>query len=92
MKKIRWSPDAADDLVRIIEYIRKDNDAAAQRIARAALQRIASLKQFPQLGRAGRVNGTRELPLSPLPFVVVYRLKEEWIEIARVLHGARRWP
>jgi toxin ParE1/3/4 len=92
VKKIRWSPDAADDFVRIIEYIRKDNDAAAQRIARVALQRIASLKQFPRLGRAGRVNETRELPLSPLPFVVVYRLKEEWIEIVRVLHGAQRWP
>ena len=92
MRKIRWSPDAADDLVRIIEHISKDNNAAAQRVARAAVQQIASLKQFPQMGRAGRVNGTRELALSPLPFVVVYRLKEEWIEIARVLHGAQRWP
>ena len=92
MKKIRWSPDAADDFVRIIEYIREDNKAAAQRVARSALQQIASLKEFPQLGRPGRVHGTRELPLSPLPFIVVYRLKEEWIEIARVLHGAQRWP
>jgi toxin ParE1/3/4 len=92
VKKIRWSPDAADDFVRIIEYIRKDNDAAAQRVARVALERIAGLKQFPQLGRAGRVNETRELPLSPLPFIVVYRLKRNGIEIARVLHGAQRWP
>jgi toxin ParE1/3/4 len=63
-----------------------------QRVARTALQQIASLKEFPQLGRPGRVNGTSELPLSPLPFIVVYRLKEQWIEIARVLHGAQRWP
>jgi toxin ParE1/3/4 len=92
VKKIRWSPDAADDFIRIIEHIRKDNDAAAQRLAQTALQQIEGLKQFPQLGRPGRVSGTRELPLSPLPFIVVYRLKEEWIEIARVLHGAQRWP
>jgi plasmid stabilization system protein ParE len=38
------------------------------------------------------MEGTRELPLPPLPFVVVYRLRGEAVEIARVLHGAQRWP
>jgi len=38
------------------------------------------------------LEGTRELVFSPLPFVVVYRVKEEIVEIARVLHGAQQWP
>lgn len=50
MKKIRWSPDAADDFIRIIEHIRKDNDAAAQRVVQTALQQIEGLKQFRNSG------------------------------------------
>ncbi|MBZ5505312.1 MAG: type II toxin-antitoxin system RelE/ParE family toxin [Acidobacteriia bacterium] len=42
-------------------------------------------KVFPNRGRPGRV----ELPLSPLPFVVVYRVREDAVEIARLLHGAQ---
>jgi len=29
---------------------------------------------------------------SPLPFIAVYRVKAEAVEIARVLHGSQRWP
>jgi plasmid stabilization system protein ParE len=29
---------------------------------------------------------------SPLPYVAVYRVRDEAVEIARVLHGAQRWP
>jgi plasmid stabilization system protein ParE len=32
------------------------------------------------------------LVFTPLPFVVVYRVKQEIVEIARVLHGAQQWP
>ncbi len=92
MTGIRWSPDAADDLVRILEYIREDSNTAAQKVARAVYERISNLKDFPKIGRPGRVAGTRELAPAPLPFVVVYRVKEARVEIARVLHGAQRWP
>jgi len=30
--------------------------------------------------------------IAGLPYVAIYRLKGEVIEIARVLHGAQRWP
>jgi plasmid stabilization system protein ParE len=32
------------------------------------------------------------LVFSPRPFVAVYRVKDEAVEIVRVLHGAQRWP
>ena len=58
----------------------------------AVYGRILDLKDFPNMGRPGRVAGTRELALAPLPFIVVYRVKDDRVEIARVLHGAQRWP
>jgi toxin ParE1/3/4 len=90
--QIRWSPEAAADFTAMIQYIRQDNSAAALRVARTIYQSVAQLGRFPNRGRPGRVEGTRELPLHRLPFVVVYRVGESAIEIARLLHGAQRWP
>jgi plasmid stabilization system protein ParE len=52
----------------------------------------SSLKSFPHKGRVGRVEGTRELPLPPLPFVVIYRIIKDIVKISNVVHGAQRWP
>jgi toxin ParE1/3/4 len=90
--QVRWSKEAADDLCRIVQYIRQENPSTALRIAKIIFQSIHSLQRFPNRGRMGRVESTRELPLPPLPFVVVYRIIEQSVEIARVLHGAQRWP
>jgi toxin ParE1/3/4 len=90
--QLRWSPAAAEDLFRIIEYIRQENASAAQRIAKTIYESAGSLKSFPNKGRTGRVEGTRELPLPPLPFVVVYRIRKDIVEIANVIHGAQKWP
>jgi len=90
--EIRWSTAASRDLFRIIEYIRKENAPAAQRVAKTIYDSIGSLSTFPLRGRTGRVEGTRELPVPSLPFLVIYRLVKDAIEIAGVIHGAQRWP
>jgi len=90
--QLRWAPAAAEDLFRIVEYIRHENPAAAERIAKTIYESAGSLKSFPNKGRTGRVEGTRELPLPPLPFVVVYRVLEDKVEIANAIHGAQKWP
>ena len=90
--QLRWSPAAAEDLSRIIEYIRQENQAAAQRIAKTIYESAGSLKFLPNKGRTGRVEGTRELPLPPLPFLVVYRVLKVVVEIVNIIHGAQKWP
>ena len=89
--KTRWSPEATADFAGIIRYIRKDNPTASEKIAHTIYDAAVSLKSFPNRGRAGRVENTRELVLSPLPFFV-YRGTDNFVEIARVLHGSQRWP
>jgi addiction module RelE/StbE family toxin len=90
--KIRWSPEAAADFSGIIEYVRTQNPSAADRIARTIYDSVTSLESLSQRGRPGRVADTRELVLTPLPFIVVYRVKQNRVEVVRVLHGSRRWP
>jgi len=89
---VRWSPDAANDFERIVTYVHGDNPPAARRIADRVYQSVVGLMAFPMRGCPGRVRATRELPLTPLPFIVVYRVLDDVIEIVRVLHGAQRWP
>jgi len=69
--RIRWSPEAAADFARIVEYIHEQNPSAADRIAHTLYDSVGSLKSFPNRGRSGRVEGTRELVLAPLPFIVI---------------------
>jgi len=89
---VRWSPAAAENLSRIFDYIRPDNLFAAERVVRTIYDSAGSLESFPYRGRVGRVEGTRELVLPSLPFVIVYRVLEDAVEIAAVLHGGQRWP
>src|ERR1700739_4479994 len=74
------------------EYIRRENASAAQRVANTIYENIGSLSSFPFRGRLGRVEGTRELPVPSLPFLVIYRVTQDALEIAGVIHGAQRWP
>jgi toxin ParE1/3/4 len=88
---ILWSPEAIDDLTSLRTYIADDNPAAAQEVALHIIQNIEQLlPNNPQMGRPGRVPGTRELVIPKTPFVVPYRLQRNVIQILRVYHGAGR--
>jgi toxin ParE1/3/4 len=89
--RVRWTTDAANDLERICDYIAETSSDSARRIAQAVVEGVASLNTFPNRGRPGRIEGTRELLFTPLPFVAVYEVGEE-VEVLRILHGAQQWP
>jgi toxin ParE1/3/4 len=90
---VRWSLPAAEDLERICERIGRDNPEAARRVARTIYNGCDRLKDFPNLGRASRrMAGRREMTFASLPYVVVYRVTPNAIEISRIFHGAQNWP
>ena len=92
MKLLRLSPDAAADLEHIVSHIEQDRPEAARRVAETILQRLDTLTAFPEIGRPGRLQGTRELVITGLPFLAVYRVTADAVEIGRILHGRQRWP
>lgn len=89
--RVRWTTDAADDLQRICDYIAGSSPDSARRIAEVVVEGLAALHTFPNRGRPGRVEGTRELVFAPLPFVAVYEVHDE-VRVLRILHGAQQWP
>jgi len=91
--RIRWTEPAAHDLTHICDFTEGHNGpAAARRVALTIYHGVSSLTQFPHRGRPGRKVGTRELVFPGLPFLAVYRIRAEVIEINRILHGAQKWP
>lgn len=89
--RIRWTVPAAEDPESIKNYLAIHYPHFAEPTVRAIYQRIRSLKGVPHLGRPGHRGGTRELTLTPLPYVVVYSVKAEAIEILHIHHGASDW-
>ena len=91
--RIRWTEPATRDLFQIADYLEKHGSSAvARHITLSIYERVGTLAQFPEQGRTGRKSGTRELVLSGLPYLAVYRLGGVAIEILRILHGAQIWP
>ena len=90
--ELRWTEEAADDLERIADYLFQNAPERATDLVREIYNAPAALLTFPNRGRAGRKSGTRELVLSPLPYTVVYQITGDVIHIARILHGAQKWP
>ena len=90
--RIKWLDLAMDDLEDIAGHISEDNPDAAGRVVSRLWTAARMLAEQPEIGRAGRVHGTRELVVADTPFIVPYRLVGSEIQILRVLHGARDWP
>ena len=90
--RIRWLRAALANLDAEAEYIARDNPAAAARIVQPIISAVDCLKQYPAMGRPGRITGTRELVVSDTPYIIPYRVRENEVEIVRVFHAARRWP
>jgi len=90
---IIWSPEAIQDLIALRAYIAADDPAAARRVVLRIVHDVEQLlPDNPQMGRPGRVPGTRELVIPKTPYLVPYRLQRGTVQILRVYHGARRWP
>jgi len=90
--KLEWLPQALHDFDEIIDYIAEDNPVAAIEQGDEIESQVAGLLDNRQLGRPGRVKGTRELVVVRTPYIVAYRVNKGAIQILRILHGARLWP
>lgn len=91
--KIRWTALAISDFIHICDYSAGEfGEARSRRTAFQIYEAVDRLASFPHIGHAGRKPGTSELVIKGLPFVAVFRLNVDTIEILRILHGAQKWP
>lgn len=86
---IVWSPGAERDLDAIFDYVLNDDPAAAERLCDRIEARVLELEDYPQIGRPGRTRGTRELVVPGTPYIAIYRIGVQRIDVLAVIHGAR---
>jgi addiction module RelE/StbE family toxin len=90
--RLRWTPAAADDLESIRDYLAQHLPALAQSTILEIYQTIGTLRDLPYRGRPGREEGTRELVMPRLPYIVIYRTKDNDVELLHIYHGAQHRP
>jgi toxin ParE1/3/4 len=90
--KLEWSVFAQADREAIFDHIEIESPQNAVAVDSRIQRQVEKLMKFPEMGRPGRVENTRELVVRHTPYIVAYRVKGDTVLILRVLHGARLWP
>jgi toxin ParE1/3/4 len=90
--KVVWSRRAIRHLIELRKHIEKDSERNAALVAGRILRAVPILQSHPEIGRPGRVVGTRELVVPDTPYVIPYRVRRERLELIAVFHGRQKWP
>ena len=83
---------ALQTLSEVLEYYEEQQKGLGARFLRYYDSQIERLKDMPNVGRIGRVFGTRELVMQDFPFLVVYRVRKEYLEILNLIHQSKKYP
>jgi len=87
-----WSAASVKHLQQVVEYLQGESSGGAITIRRKILETVRRIGQMPNSGRIGRIDGTREAVVLRSPYIVVYQVSAEAVEILGIWHGARLWP
>ncbi len=93
MDKLIWSPNAAEDLENICNYIMHNSEYYARHFAKQIITLIESIPDFPKSGRIVPEYQKEDLREKLFQnYRIVYRIKENCIEIVTISHCARLLP
>lgn len=89
--RLAWTTPALVDRIAIYDHIEADDPWAAAALDDQIMDAAERLRSHPEMGRAGRVPGTRELIAHP-HYILIYSIDDETILILAVVHTSRQWP
>jgi toxin ParE1/3/4 len=90
--QVKWLRKALENLDHEAAHLAKDSPKIADEFVRHLYGSAALLAEHPEVGRPGRIKGTRELIVTRFPYILPYRVRDNAVEILRVFHTARKWP
>lgn len=92
MIEVRWSLGAQDDLADIASYYDEIDPDLTDRMLARIVAAPDPLRRHPEAGPEIEMLALRKWRIKRTPYLLIYRLVEGRIEIARVIHSARDWP
>lgn len=90
--KVAWTRWALADLDSARDFIAGERPSAARKVIDRIEKAVEAIARHPEVGRPGRIDGTRELFVPGTPFILPYRVTPKRVELLGVIHGSRRWP
>lgn len=90
--KLAWTSRALAEIDAIFAYVAATDPNLAERLTFEIEARVDKLADHPEIGRPGRVDGTREFIVTGTPYILPYRVRDGRVEILAALHASREWP
>ncbi|MCX7170754.1 MAG: type II toxin-antitoxin system RelE/ParE family toxin [Proteobacteria bacterium] len=90
--QVKWLRRALENLDDEAAYIAKDSPRVAAEFVVHMRDSAAMLADHPNMGRPGRISGTRELIATRFSYILPYRVRGDIMEVLRLFHTARQWP
>jgi toxin ParE1/3/4 len=88
-RRIRYRPEAVEELQEAERWYRARHDQAADRWLEAAGQTIEAIAESPEMWAQDR-QGIREVRVHHFPYAVAYRVHADFVEIVAIAHTKRR--
>lgn len=88
--KLRWLKNALKSLRSVLQFIAAENPEATSKVVIRIERSVERLREYPLSGRTGTVAGTREIVVPGLPYLIVYHVTENEVQILRVFHTSRQ--
>ncbi len=85
-----WADSARADFDRAIAFLEQQSPAAADRIGKRILDVVSLLEEFPELAPRSKHRGLRQLTVTQTPYLVIYRVEADRVEIRAVVHAKQR--
>lgn len=90
--RLRWTEPALNDFKAISHRVEQERNLdTANRVCRHIYDTLQTLRRHPNSGRPGTKGATRELVVPRSPYLAVYRLSGNAVEILHIYHGAQDW-
>lgn len=89
MKKVRWTSPAALDFENQLDYIALHNETSALHIEQRILNLAQLISQFPNIGILSKRQNIREFRISDIPFVIIYEILDNTIDILHIYHTSQ---
>ncbi|WP_295392070.1 type II toxin-antitoxin system RelE/ParE family toxin [uncultured Thiodictyon sp.] len=91
--RVRWTDQAFLRLAEIEDFIARDNPKAGARMAERIIDRGDALADQPYLGRPlPELPGTELREVIVGNYRIIYRVREDQVEVLTVFEGHRRLP
>jgi toxin ParE1/3/4 len=90
--KVNWSAASVKHLQNSVDYIQGESARGAIAIRRRIIDTVRRVGLMPYSGRTGRIDGTREAVVPRSPYIVVYQVSLQAVEILGIWHSSRQWP